>query len=215
MQQQPVTVSVMKHDGVGIAEGTGDMIAEIIGTDSDNAKAVFYLSNHRGDTLAAYRDTDTLVARYRYDAFGNQRTTYCVVDETENAPRYTFSTKEYLSDAKLYLYAYCVYDPVAGRWTQRAPIDYQDSLNLYQFCGNNPVNSNDADGRSANDVERVEQQVSDAATDTPAKDKTAMEKTAQSSNKQSSPTKEAPLAVGLDVSYNNDYRKMVQRHFDR
>lgn len=43
--------------------------------------------------------------------------------------------------------AMAVYDPVAGRWTQRDPIDYQDSANLYQFCGNNPVNKVDADGR--------------------------------------------------------------------
>jgi RHS repeat-associated protein len=133
--------------GVGIAEGTGDVIAEIIGTDGGNAKAVFYMSNHRGDTLATYRGDKTTVAKYRYDAFGNERTAYCVVNEPENAPRYTFSTKEYLADAVLYLYAYRVYDPVAGRWTQRDPIDYEDSLNLYQFCGNNPVNGLDMDGR--------------------------------------------------------------------
>ncbi len=137
-----------RNDGGGIAEGTDDVIAEIIGTDGGNAKTVFYLSNHRGDTLATYRGDSTLVAKYRFDAFGNQRTAYCVVSEPENAPRYTFSTKEYLSDAKLYLYAYRVYDPVAGRWTQRDPIDYQDSINLYQFCGNNPVNNHDNDGRS-------------------------------------------------------------------
>ena len=41
--------------GVGIAEGTGDVIAEIVGSDS-SAKAIFYLSNHRGDTMLAYRD---------------------------------------------------------------------------------------------------------------------------------------------------------------
>ena len=121
------------------------MVAEIIGTDG-SAKAIFYLSNHRGDTILAYRDdngTETLVARYLYDAFGNRRSSsYCYENpnETANLPRFTFSTKEYLSDAKLYLYAYRVYDPIAGRWTQRDPIDYQDSVNLYQFCGNNPVN---------------------------------------------------------------------------
>ena len=49
-------------------------------------------------------------------------------------------------NAKLYLYAYRVYDPIAGRWTQRDPIDYQDSINLYQFCGNNPVNGWDPFG---------------------------------------------------------------------
>ena len=61
-------------------------------------------------------------------------------------PRYTFSTKEYLADVALYLYQYRVYDPIAGRWTQRDPIDYQDSENLYQFCGNNPVNNVDEFG---------------------------------------------------------------------
>jgi RHS repeat-associated protein len=135
--------------GVGIADGTGDMIADIIGTASGNAKAVFYLSNHRADTLATYRGDSTRVTKYRYDAFGNVRTAYCVVSEPENAPRYTFSTKQYLPEAQLYLYAYRVYDPQAGRWTQRDPIDYQDSLNLYQFCRNSPLGSLDVDGRFA------------------------------------------------------------------
>jgi RHS repeat-associated protein len=142
--------------GAGIAEGTGDVIAEIIGTDGYNAKAVFYMSNHRGDTLATYRGDKTMVAKYRFDAFGNQRTAYCVVNEPENAPRYTFSTKEYLADAVLYLYAYRVYDPVAGRWTQRDPIDYQDSLNLYCFSGNNPENATDPDGRAVNEVQTTQ-----------------------------------------------------------
>jgi len=38
---------------------------------------------------------------------------------------------------------------IAGRWTQRDPIDYQDSINLYQFCGSNPVTKVDRDGQLA------------------------------------------------------------------
>ena len=86
---------------------------------------------------------------YRYDAFGN-----LVVSNqyaASSLPRFTFSTKEYLAEAQLYLYAYRVYDPVAGRWTQRDPIDYQDSVNLYQFCGNNPVNKLDPFGLADKD----------------------------------------------------------------
>ena len=79
----------------------------------------------------------------RYDAFGKK-----YQQSGAFTPRYTFSTKEYLSDAILYLYAYRVYDPIAGRWTQRDPIDYQDSENLYQFCGNNPVNGVDPHGKN-------------------------------------------------------------------
>jgi RHS repeat-associated protein len=89
-------------------------------------------------------DTGSADSHWQYDAFGNALT-----NSGSFTPRYTFSTKEFLSDANLYLYAYRVYDPVAGRWTQRDPIDYQDALNLYQFCGNNPVNNMDPDGRFA------------------------------------------------------------------
>jgi len=137
--------------GVGIAEGTGDMLAEIIGSDS-SAKVIYYLSNHRGDTLLALRDnypnSPIIVAKYRYDAFGNPAagSGAWMVYESENAPRFTFSTKKYLSDIESYLYAYRIYESPSGRWTQRDPIDYQDSVNLYQFCGNNPVNSFDLYG---------------------------------------------------------------------
>jgi len=134
--------------GAGIAEGTGDMIGEIIGTEESNAHPLFYFVNHRGDTMAAYVQHDTtktLAAEYRYDAFGN--VTSSTTNEPSFLPRFTFSTKEYLAEAQLYLYAYRVYDPVAGRWTQREPVNYQDSANLYQFCGNNPVALCDIDGR--------------------------------------------------------------------
>ena len=116
--------------GLGIAEGTGDVIAEI----DDSGDPHFYLSNHRSDTLVVLNDSGSEECQLQYDAFGNAVTNTGTFD-----PRYTFSTKEYLSDCQLYLYAYRAYDPIAGRWTQRDPIDYQDSINLYQFCGNNPV----------------------------------------------------------------------------
>jgi len=114
------------------------MIAEI----DNSGDAHYYLPNHRGDTMLVLAENGDIEKQIRYDAFGN------VKEQTGTfSPKYTFSTKEYLSDCQLYLYAYRVYDPIAGRWTQRDPIDYQDSVNLYQFCGNNPVNNNDPDGR--------------------------------------------------------------------
>jgi RHS repeat-associated protein len=129
--------------GVGIAEGTGDVIAEV-DMSGASAQPYYYLRNHRGDTLVVLNSSGTVTARMRYDAFGNM---FDVSTNSVYFPRYTFSTKEYLSQPKLYLYAYRVYDPVAGRWTQRDPIDYEDSINLYQFCGNNPLCHYDVDGR--------------------------------------------------------------------
>ena len=66
-------------------------------------------------------------------------------EKHEKANLYSKS-KQDISNQGLYYYSYRVYDSNAGRWTQRDPIDYQDSINLYQFCGNNPVNNIDALG---------------------------------------------------------------------
>ena len=123
--------------GLGIAEGTGDVIAEV---DPDGTPH-YYVANHRGDTVAVIDEDSVKEAEIEYDAFGN------IIEQTGTfRPRFTFSTKEYLPEADLYLYAYRVYDPVAGRWTQRDPLDYYDSPNLYQFCGNSPVLSVDPNG---------------------------------------------------------------------
>ncbi len=102
--------------GIGIAEGTGDVLDVLAEIDS-SGNAHYYLPNHRGDTLLILAKNGNIEKQIRYDAFGNVKS-----QSGSFSPRYTFSTKEYLSDAELYLYAYRVYDPIAGRWTQRDPI---------------------------------------------------------------------------------------------
>jgi len=148
--QGPVTLAEFDHDcrmtrwyvrGVGVAEGIGDVVAEV-DVSGESPKPHYYLYNHRGDVLVVLNPDGAANSTFRYDAFGNY---YQMTGPF--TPRYTFSTKEYLPAAGLYLYQYRVYDPVAGRWTQRDPIDYQDSVNLYQFCGNNPITAVDPDGR--------------------------------------------------------------------
>jgi len=126
--------------GVGVAEGIGDVVAEV-DVSGESPKPHYYLYNHRGDVLVVLNPDGAANSTFRYDAFGNY---YQMTGPF--TPRYTFSTKEYLPAAGLYLYQYRVYDPIAGRWTQRDPIDYQDSINLYQFCGNNPVSNADPSG---------------------------------------------------------------------
>ncbi len=123
--------------GLGIAEGTGDIIAELNPSPvGEPVEPHYYLANHRGDTILVLNSGGAVENYFCYDAFGNQTH---MQNETGFKPKYTFSTKEFLPSAELYLYAYRVYDPISGRWTQRDPIDYEDSINLYNFCGNNPI----------------------------------------------------------------------------
>ena len=84
------------------------IIAEIT-ANSSLLTAHYYLSDHRGDTMLVLAENGDVEKQIRNDAFGN------VTEQSGSlSPRFTFSTKEYLSDAELYLYAYRAYDPIAG-----------------------------------------------------------------------------------------------------
>jgi|GEM_PF-5632556 len=63
-----------------------------------------------------------------------------------NGRVYGFTGREYETNTGLYYYRARYYNPAIGRFLQLDPIGYYDSLNLYQYCGNNPVNWIDPSG---------------------------------------------------------------------
>ena len=88
-----------------------------------------------------------IVARFDYDAWGN------ILSATSSVPalatnRYRFQCREWSATTGLVNFRARWYDSVTGRWLSKDPIGLSGGLNLYAFCGNDPVNSCDRWGLS-------------------------------------------------------------------
>ena len=116
-----------------------------------------YRKNIQGDITHIYdiRADGSLiqVAHYAYDAFGN------VKELQENSAisklnPFRYRGYYYDSETKLYYLISRYYDPETGRFISADGIEYLDpetlgGLNLYAYCGNNPVMNVDPTGKIA------------------------------------------------------------------
>jgi RHS repeat-associated protein len=104
-----------------------------------SGRAYYYTRDHLGSVREMTNSSGTIVARYSYDPYG--RTT--LVSGSDMA------TKQYAGMMKhqasgLYLTPFGnTYDPNTGRWIGRDPLGEGASLNLYAYCANEPIDTND------------------------------------------------------------------------
>ena len=102
----------------------------------------FYHQNEHGDMEYITGSDSKVRNAYTYDAFGNIRTSSELIQN-----RYTYNGEQYDSTTSQYYLRARYYNPLVGRFTQE-DVYRGDGLNLYAYCGNNPVMYVDPSGYS-------------------------------------------------------------------
>ncbi len=117
----------------------------------------FYRKDAHGNVIAIINGDDGLIARYEYDAWGNN-----VVTDKDGNPvtsgigvlnPFRYRSYYYDTETELYYLQTRYYDPELGRFISQDSIEYAapetiNGLNLYAYCGNNPVMYVDPAGTS-------------------------------------------------------------------
>ncbi len=109
-----------------------------------------YRKNAQGDITHILNTSGESIAEYDYDAWGNSR----VIKDTDGIGELNpFRYRGYYYDVETGLYYLITryYDPEVGRFISQDDVSYLDpehinGLNLYAYCGNNPVMGYDPDG---------------------------------------------------------------------
>lgn len=113
----------------------------------------FYLKNAQGDVTGLVDSSGTQVVAYTYDAWGNiLSTTGSMADSLGYTNPLRYRGYFYDTETGLYYVSSRYYNPGIGRFINTDDVDLLGingdfaSLNLFAYCGNNPVSREDTNG---------------------------------------------------------------------
>ena len=111
----------------------------------------YFMKNLQGDVVGVFNSSGTLLGEYVYDAWG--RLLNSVTNDVLKANPFRYRGYYYDSETALYYLNSRYYDPEAGRFLNMDGLSYLEpmafnGLNLYAYCGNNPVMYSDLTGCS-------------------------------------------------------------------
>ncbi len=114
---------------------------------ADNNAAYYYHFDGLGSVVALSDSDGDSCQSYEYSAYGQ----VAASDPSFIANPYMFTGRRFDIETGLYYYRARYYNPHIGRFMQTDPVGYSAGMNLYAYCGNNPLGYTDPSGLSRDD----------------------------------------------------------------
>jgi len=128
--------------GAGGAGGAGGLLL-IRETKGNTTQDIYPLYDGTGHVVALTNANKDLLAAYAYGPFGEL---IHATGPAAQANPWRYATKYRDEETGLYYFGRRYLDPVTGQWLSRELLGEDESLNLYAYCHNDPVNKVDVLG---------------------------------------------------------------------